>query len=72
MASATETMREKRSRTWWKSQRLEDMDYNDLLELYKSVRTELIRRNNEIETLIIEDIDYEHRRINENEGKKIP
>lgn len=50
------------------SQRLEDMDYNDLVELYKSVRAELIRRNNEIETLIKEDIDYEQRRINESEG----
>lgn len=47
---------------------LEDMDYNDLVELYKSVRAELVRRNNEIETLIKEDIDYEHRRINESEG----
>ena len=44
------------------------MDYNDLVELYKSVRAELVRRNNEIETLIKEDIDYEHRRINESEG----
>lgn len=51
-----------------KSQRLEDMDYNDLVELYKSVREELLRRNNEIETLIKEDIDYEQRRINESEG----
>lgn len=51
-----------------KSQRLEDMDYNDLVELYKSVREELKRRNNEIETLIKEDIDYEQRRINESEG----
>lgn len=51
-----------------KSQRLEDMDYNDLVELYKSVREELARRNNEIETLIKEDIDYEQRRINEGEG----
>lgn len=50
------------------SQRLEDMDYNDLMELYKSVRAELIRRNNEIETLIKEDVDYEQRRINESEG----
>lgn len=50
------------------SQRLEDMDYNELIELYKSVRAELIRRNNEIETLIKEDTDYEQRRINESEG----
>lgn len=50
------------------SQRLEDMDYNDLVELYKSVRAELVRRNNEIESLIKEDIDYEHRGINESEG----
>jgi ribonuclease HI len=50
------------------SQRLEDMDYNDLVELYKSVREELVRRNNEIESLIKEDIDYEQRRINESEG----
>ena len=50
------------------SQRLEDMDYNDLVELYKSVRAELIRRNNEIETLIKEDTNYEHGRINESEG----
>ena len=50
------------------SQSLEDMDYNDLVELYKSVRAELVRRNNEIETLIKEDIDYEQRRINESEG----
>lgn len=50
------------------SRRLEDMDYNELIELYKSVRAELERRNNEIETLIKEDTDYEHRRINESEG----
>lgn len=49
-------------------QNLEDMDYNDLIELYKSVRAELIRRNNEIETLIKEDTNYEQRRINESEG----
>lgn len=41
------------------SQRLEDMDYNELIELYKSVRAELVRRNNEIETLIKEDTNYE-------------
>ena len=51
---------------------LEDMDYNDLVELYKSVRAELVRRNNEIETLIKEDIDYEHGRINEDEGQSLP
>lgn len=51
-----------------RSRRLEDMDYNELLELYKDVRAELTRRNNEIETPIEEDIDYEHRRINESEG----
>lgn len=50
------------------SQRFEDMGYNELIELYKSVRAELIRRNNEIETLIKEDTNYEHRRINESEG----
>lgn len=50
------------------SQRLEDMDYNELVELYKSVRAELIRRNNEIETLIKEDTNCEQRRINESEG----
>ena len=44
------------------------MDYNELIDLYKSVRAELERRNNEIETLIKEDIDYEQRRINESEG----
>lgn len=48
-----------RSERGRRSDRLEDMDYNDLVELYKSVRAELIRRNNEIETLIKEDIDYE-------------
>lgn len=50
------------------SQRLEDIDYNELIELYKSVRAELVRRNNEIETLIKEDTNYEHGRINESEG----
>lgn len=50
------------------SQRLEDMGYNELIDLYKSVRAELERRNNEIETLIKEDIDYEHRRNDESEG----
>lgn len=50
------------------SQRLEDMGYNELTDLYKRVRAELERRNNEIETLIKEDINYEHRRINESEG----
>ena len=54
------------------SQRLEDMDYNELIDLYKSVRAELERRNNEIETLIKEDIDYEQRRINESEGQSLP
>jgi len=51
-----------------RGQSLEDMDYNDLVELYKNVRAELVRRNNEIETLIKEDIDYEHRRNDESEG----
>ena len=51
---------------------LEDMDYNYLVELYKSVRAELGRRNNEIETPIKEDIDYEHGRINEDEGQSLP
>lgn len=49
------------------SQKLEDMGYNELMELYKSVRAELIRRNNGIE-----DIDHEHRRINESEGQSLP
>jgi hypothetical protein len=47
------------------SQRLEDMSYNELIDLYKRVRAEFERRNNEIETLIKEDMNYEHRRINE-------
>ena len=50
------------------NKRLEDMGNNELLELYKSVRGELIRRNNEIETIIKEDINYDHGRINESEG----
>lgn len=40
------------------SQRLEDMSYNELIDLYKRVRAEFERRNNEIETLIKEDMNY--------------
>lgn len=48
--------------------RLEDMGYNELMKLYKSVRAELIRRNNKIEKTIKEDINYDHGRINDSEG----
>lgn len=54
------------------NQRLEDMGNDELMELYKSVRAELIRRNNEIETLIKEDISYEHRGNDESEGESLP
>jgi len=45
-----------------------NMGYDELIELYKAVRAELVRRNNEVETLIKEDTDYEHRRNDEREG----
>lgn len=50
------------------SQRLEDMSYNELIDLYKRVRAEFERRHNEIGTLIKEDMNYKLRRINESEG----
>jgi len=62
-------LNEKPSRPKGNPSSLADMEYNELIDLYKAVRTELERRNTEIECLIKEDTKYEHRRINETEGQ---